>query len=1577
MGFGDLVNDGLGKLEDGWEAGKKLVGEGVDKGTDLIGAGLEKVGAEGWADKVEDFGDELASDLGATPGEQQLGQTEQANELIHGNPGTIRASASHLKDFRKAFDKVGDGMRKLDSSHWKGEAADTFREKFAMHPTKWLHAADACEKAAKALEDFADTVKWAQAQAQDAIDLYKKGKKASDDAVDSYNKRVDAYNAKLKTNEDPGPRPEPFKDPGTPDIKRAREILAEARRQRNDAGRTAATSVQAALAHAPAEPPALDRLRANAEDGYVAVNTEILHVAGGVVKGGAGLVNFARGLNPLDGYNITHPAQYLQNVSMTLSGLVSTAAHPERVVKSAWEGFKKDPSEGIGRLIPELIGTKGLGLARGGLRTAVKEGMEEAAEQGVRKGGKAARGGVNEDPAQHSRAGQAVESKGTDPIDLATGKMYLPQTDVTLPGALPLQLTRRVQSGYHQGRWFGPSWSSTLDERLEIDAEGVVYVTEDGLLLSYPHPAPGLPTLPSHGPRLPMDRVDDGYTVTDPHTRRTRHFADHGADLAILKQIDDRNSNWITFEHDEAGAPSAIVHSGGYRLRIDSADGRITGLHLAGGEDGADLQLVRYGYSEGNLTEVRNSSGLPLRFSYDDAGRVTSWTDTNEHAYTYAYDDTDRCTAQGGTDGHMSLRLSYGERDPETGLRTTKAVNGEGAVRQYYVNDLHQIVAIVDPAGHTRRFTRDRFNRLLSETDAVGRTTAHRYDPLGNLTEIIRPDGRRTTFSYDARGRLTRMVRPDGGSLRQEFDALGNRTSVTDSTGGRQSFTYDEHGHLCALRDQYGRVTEIRCDAAGLPVEVRDHAGNTMRYGRDAFGRVTAITDPFGATGEMEWSIEGHLTRRRNPDGTEESWTYDGEGNCLTHTDTVGGVTRFEYAQFDLLTARTEPDGSRYEFAYDNELRLTRVTNPHGQTWTYEYDAVGRLITETDFGGRVTRCSYNAVGELNSRTNALGQVVSFDHNDLGQVVRKSVDGEVATYTYDFTDQIAHADNRHAELSLLRDRHGNLVSEQIGGREVAYQYDEFGRLTGRTTPAGAVSAWEYDPEGKPRRFTADGRVIALGYDRIGREVSRRFGESLSVSRSFDAMNRLVSQAVDHSRRRVQSRTYAYRADGSLTKVDDQLNGIRHYELDPVGRTTRVSGDGWAETYAYDQLGNQTTADWPARPFGDDGCGDRAYQGADLVRAGRIRYEHDAAGRVVLRQKTRLSRKPDTWRYSWDAEDRLTQVVTPDGTIWRYQYDALGRRIGKQRIAGNGADVLEQVDFAWDGVALCEQTTTWADSSDSVTVTWHLNGAEAVAQSERRATATAAQDEIDTRFFAIVSDLSGSPCELIDESGEIAWRARATNWGKLSWSVGSHAYTPLRFPGQYCDSETGLNYNYFRYYDPEVGQYVSLDPLGLAPAANPVGYVDRPSVCCDPLGLAPQKSPIPPKPYESPNFPDMAKQFNPEGGNTNCTYVADAFERYMRGEGIKPVPADMGGLQSLERLENVYGASFNKTDFWNMVDHIRNSGDGARGIVAAKPGEGMPGHVFNIVNQQGRVLFIDMQTGFVDPALYKTFKLLRTN
>lgn len=1446
MGIGDLgdvVNSGLGKLEDGWDTAKKAAGEGVEWGSDKLADGLDHIGAGGAADFVHSVGDGVASSLGAEVDERQLGETERADELIHGNPGTIRQSAKHLKDFHKAFDKVGQGMRRLDSSHWKGEAAKTFREKFSVHPVKWVHAADACGSASEALEKYADTVKWAQGRAQEAIDLYKKSLQASEAAVEAYNKRVDVYNAALQTDKDPGARPEPFKDPGKADLELAREILTDARRQRNSAGQSAESTVKAALAHAPAEPPPLNRLQSNSFDGFNSQQTELQHVMGGALKGTGGLINFVRGLSPIDPYNITHPAAYEQNVNLTLAGLASTATHPDRAAKDAYETFKKDPAEFGGRMLPELVGTKGAGLARGAARAGAAQGVKgaarEAAESGARRG---AREAVGEDPAGRARS-EGVESKGTDPIDLATGKMYLPQTDVTLPGALPLVFKRRVESGYRLGHWFGPSWSSTIDQRLEIDVEGVIFATEDGLLLAYPHPAPGLPTLPSHGPQWPLDREEGGYTITDPATLRKWHFADRSESLAVLEQIDDRNGNWLTFEYDAKGAPRSLVHSGGYHLKLTTEDGRVTALHLVGAAaGGTDQELIRYQYTDGHLAEVLNSSGMPLRFTYDESGRVTSWTDTNERSYTYTYDDQDRCVAEGGSEGHMSLRLTYDTTDPETGLRVTTTTTGEGHTRRFLINDAWQVVADVDPLGAVTRYERDHYNRLLSRTDPLGRTTSLSYDTAGNLLAAVRPDGRVASSEYNELGLPVKVVNPDGTIWRQSYDERGNRTTVTSPSGRTTHFTYDEAGRLTAVADPLGRTTTVRCDPAGLPLEISDPLGSVTRYKRDAFGRPVTITDAMGATTRLEWTIEGHLARRTGPDGAVESWTYDGEGNCTAHTDAMGGVSRYEYTHFDVLSARTGPDGVRYEFTHDHELRLTEVTNPQGLTWNYAYDPAGRLLSETDFDDRALSYAYDTAGHLTSRSNAIGQTIHFERNALGQVTRKDSGGHVTEFAYDLTDQLAQATTPDTTLVRLHDRYGRLRSETVNDRKVTYAYDELGRRTSRTTASGATSAWTYDEAGRRTQLVTSGRTIDFAYDAAGRELARHIGESISLDHTFDELGRLTGQSVSAGGGRpIQHRAYSYRADGNLIAINDQLSGNRSFELDAAGRVTAVHAANWTETYAYDAAGNQTEAEWPAEHPGQESTGRREYIGTRITRAGGVRYEHDELGRITLRQKTRLSRKPDTWRYSWDAEDRLTSVITPDGTRWRYTYDPLGRRTAKLRLASDGETVVERVDFTWDGTTLCEQTTTGEGLLHPVTLTWDHQGLHPVAQTERITAADAPQQEIDSRFFAIITDLIGTPSELVDEQGDIAWRTRSTVWGTTAWAAGSSAYTPLRFPGQYFDPETGLHYNYFRHYDPDTARYVTLDPLGLEPAPNPATYVDNPHTWTDRLGLAPDQCP----------------------------------------------------------------------------------------------------------------------------------------
>ncbi|MFE1404248.1 putative T7SS-secreted protein [Streptomyces sp. NPDC058770] len=1426
--LGDGLIDGAGRVVD---QGKELAGKAIDVGTDVVGAGLDKVGAHGWADGVEDWGDATASSLGAEVGERQLGQSEEADELIHGKPEKIAATVKNLRDFQRAFGLVGSGMKRLDSGHWKGEAADAFRRRFETLPTDWLRAADAFEDAAGALETYAQTVTSAQGKAREAIALYKEGKQDYEIAAAAFREKAEAYNTARNTDH-PLPHPGEFSDPGQAKRQHAQEILRHARQARDEAAETAKSAITAAMAHAPKEPTGLNRLKNEAYDHVVGQGIELAHFGGGVVKGGAGLVNFVRSLSPTDPYNLTHPADYYKGVHTTLAGLVSTGARPDRALKGAWDAAKEDPSEFTGRLVPELIGTKGGGLARGGLRAATRDAAKHPTSK--------SRQGHEKNPDSSAKKCGEVRCAG-DPVDVATGRMLLPQTDIVLPGSLPLVFERVFDSSYRAGRWFGSGWSSTVDQRLEIDAEGVVFSCDEGSLLAYPHPAPGVPVMPTHGRRWPLDRVDDGYTITDPETGRVRHFVDHpDGELAILDRIDDRNGRWIAFEYDESGVPTSIVHHGGYHLKLTTDDGRITALHLAGAApDGTDQEILRYGYTDGHLTEVTNSSGRPLRFGYDGLGRITSWTDTNGSRYEYVYDEHDRCVYQTGTNGHLEARFTWDDTDPDTGLRTTSMTNGLGHTTRYVINERSQVVAEIDPLGAVTRYEHDRYHRLLSVTDPLGHVTRSTYDELGRPTSVVRPDGRELTADYNDLGLPVRVRGADGLVTRQTYDERGNRTSVTDASGATTTYSYDEDGHLISVTDALGHRSVVRCDAAGLPYRIVDPLGGTTQYERDAFGRPVSMTDALGAVTRFAWTVEGKLAQQIEADSSEQSWTYDGEGNCVAHIDALGGISTFEYADFDLLVARTGPDRARYEFSHDQELRLTGVTNPQGLTWSYSYDSAGRLIKEVDFDGRVLTYAYDVASRLVSRINGAGQITRFDRNAFGQLIRKEADGVVTHYEYDVFDQLAGASGTDITLSRMRDRYGRLQYETVNGRLLSYEYDTLGRRISRRTPAGSVSTWTYDAAGRRDELTTASRAITFERDAAGQEVTRYIGSEAVLRNEFDLMGRLVSQDVTTRNRTFQHRSYSYRADGNLTGVIDRLRGSRTFELDVMGRVTAVHASNWTERYAYDTTGNQAEATWPTAHPSQDAVGARTYVGTRISEAGNTRYEYDKQGRMVLRQKLRLSRGPETLRFVWDAEDRLTSVILPDGTSWRYQYDPLGRRLAKRHLAKGGEKILEQVFFTWDDAQLCEQMTTGEGLPNPVVLTWDYEGTRPLAQMERIFAEGSPQEVLEERFFTVVTDLIGAPSELIGELGELAWSARTTLWGSTAWASRSTAYIPLRFPGQYFDPETGLHYNFHRYYDPETARYVTVDPLGLEPAPNALTYVENPHTWADPLGLKPCK------------------------------------------------------------------------------------------------------------------------------------------
>ncbi|MFD7704169.1 putative T7SS-secreted protein [Streptomyces caelestis] len=1448
MGIGDFIKDITpDSVEGAVEDGVEWLGDRVEGAGNWTADRLDDVGWESGADWVREQSRSVANRMGAEVDEMDLGQTEDKTKLVYGSPEKIRSTAEKLRAFQKAFDDAGEGLKGLDSSQLKGRAAEALRKAVSTQPPKWFKGADACEKAAAALESFASTVTWAQGQAQTAIEKWKDGVKASEDAadahrekVDAYNKAVDRYNAQPADRRDPStlpPCPAPtFDDPGKKLMQEAQEILADARKQRNTAAETARSAVRAARDLAPEKPSYAQQ----AGDGLRELQIMGDHVGGGIVKGTAGLVNFVRGINPLDPYNITHPAEYATNLNSLASGLVLAANDPVGTGKQMVGDFMKDPYEGFGRLVPDLA----LTAATGGGGAAVK---------GVRVAADAAdaarlRNLVDDVPdGTHDRPDGTRTTDGTDPVDLASGRMFLPQTDVEIPGILPLVFTRRTESGCTAGRFLGPSWTSTVDERLEIDPIGVVHAGADGLLITYPHPVPGAPTRPDSGPvRALLARDGDGdYTLTDPDTGLVRHFAappgagPGGDGTAWLTSLTERNGHTVTVDRTDDGLPLALVHSAGHQAKLTCADGRITALVLAGaGEGGTDLPLMAYGYRDGDLTTVTKPSGATTAFVYDDRRRVTAWIDSNGRRYDYVYDDRDRVVAEGGEAGHVQITLAYTEPDPATGHRTTTLTTADGRTTRHRVDGRCRVIATTDALGHTTRYTYDTHGNLLTRTDPLGATTGFTYDEEGRPVSAVRPDGSRVRVERDPSGLPTAVTGPDGARTTYTYDERGNRTTVTDPAGRTTRTSYDDAGRLTSVTDALGGTTRVVCDAAGLVVAVTGPSGATTRTERDGLGRPVRVTGPTGGVTRLEWNADGQLARRTAPGGATESWTYDGEGNCLTHTDAAGGVSRYEYTHFDLPLAATRPDGARYAFEHDNDLRLTRVTNPQGLTWSYEYDAVGNIVSETDFDGRTLTYRTDAAGRLTERTDALGGTVSFERDRLGQVVRKVVDGRATTYAHDPAGRLLEAVGPEGELRYQYDRRGQVKTELVDGRPLVYSYDGLGRRIRRTTPTGHVTSYSYGSDGLPLRLTTGGRRVDFTHDAAGRELTRAFGGALTMTSARDEAGRLTVQHITAGARAVTGRAYSYRADGHLTSVADRLSGTRTFDLDPLGRVTAVRAPGWTERYAYDDAGNQTSATWPDRHPGGEATGERAYSGTRITRAGGVRFEYDALGRVTLRQRTRLSRKPDTWRYAWNTENRLTSVTTPDGTRWRYRYDPLGRRTAKQRLAADGESVVEEVRFAWDGLTLCEQTSHRPDAPHTVVLTWDHRDVVPLAQTERILTADSGQEEIDRRFFAIATDLVGTPTELIDETGDIAWRSRSTLWGTTAWARDSSAYIPLRFPGQYYDPETGLHYNCFRHYDPETGRYTSPDPLGLAPAPNPVGYVDNPHTGCDPLGLMPK-------------------------------------------------------------------------------------------------------------------------------------------
>ncbi|EPK6165026.1 RHS repeat-associated core domain-containing protein [Providencia stuartii] len=440
-----------------------------------------------------------------------------------------------------------------------------------------------------------------------------------------------------------------------------------------------------------------------------------------------------------------------------------------------------------------------------------------------------------------------------------------------------------------------------------------------------------------------------------------------------------------------------------------------------------------------------------------------------------------------------------------------------------------------------------------------------------------------------------------------------------------------------------------------------------------------------------------------------------------------------------------------------------------------------------------------------------------------------------------------------ELTLTYDTLGQLVSERNATGEYHHQYDVLGNLTQTQLPNNRAFEYLYYGSGhlqqtnwrdndqltvlaeyqRDRLHRETGRTSGLldnetGYDTRGRithQVARRMNESvftmpvLDPRYRWDKRNHLIERSVSYGQ-----------GNDLFTSGHWYYNS---YQYDPLGQLTQHLGSVQTEHFRYDEAANL---------FKDR---QQSALHNQVHHSDQFDYQYDGFGRMVSRcEKGSTSGQ----HYHYDAENRIIAVDIHQGPLGyeraEYRYDILGRRIEKRlwkasAIANTITYPTREPDevqtFGWVGMVLTHEHSS---TKPHTTVYHAYNDHSYTSLARIECTDTPANPRC--AIYYTHSGLNGLPEALTNGDGHLVWQGQYGVWGNLQRQARPtgefNSEQNLRFQGQYFDKETGLHYNTFRYYAPDLGRFTQQDPIGLAGGLNLYRYAPNPLTWNDPLGLS---------------------------------------------------------------------------------------------------------------------------------------------
>ncbi|KOS58307.1 RHS repeat-associated core domain-containing protein [Taylorella equigenitalis] len=410
-----------------------------------------------------------------------------------------------------------------------------------------------------------------------------------------------------------------------------------------------------------------------------------------------------------------------------------------------------------------------------------------------------------------------------------------------------------------------------------------------------------------------------------------------------------------------------------------------------------------------------------------------------------------------------------------------------------------------------------------------------------------------------------------------------------------------------------------------------------------------------------------------------------------------------------------------------------------------------------------------------------------------------------------------------------------------------------------------------------------RIVDYERDDNHREVKRHWAQDMLQTTAYDAAGRLANQHTQsgkYVKKSILNRDYQYDGANQLINIKDSRKGELSYRYDPIGRLINAKGPLGEETFSFDPAHNILSKEHSALSTAQHQVENTLPSGLSKVMGNLLRhisgshFDYDQRGNLIKKESAK-----GIQTFDWDGFNQMKSttfrglgLAAGSRLDTQYRYDVFGRRIGKRVVDVRTKEVLEQTLYDWDGLTIAsedrigEQLAVQAQIRKeahseirklSSEVQYLYEDGEFVPLVQYTNTAAVGlgygsfgggsggagslgggSKGVAPAVYHYVNDQIGTPQILMNAEQEVVWEAQAKAWGDTVISApvsDDGVINNHRFQGQYFDAESELHYNTFRYYDPEIGRYISLDPIGLLGGLNNYQYAPNPVEWVDPWGL----------------------------------------------------------------------------------------------------------------------------------------------